>query len=488
MYHFGYHLVLLSTFIFTTCHITLAQSDHDIEFILTGTNSTSTTLFQYYGDYLFAVDTLDIKDEKVELQGDTLLTEGLYRLYFPSEDNFFEFIVSRDQHFRMRTLFPDLIKEMIIIGSEENQVFYKDLAFIQEKRSHIQHLRNMLAEKRGNEATLDSIKVIQSMISEDIVANRESLIDGYPNLFYTELLSMLNRKNYYPVSRSLPEETDSFSVSQHSNFFLSTIDFSNRRILNAPVIVTLIEDYLQIPIKKPMSILHQSLDVLLSKTLANKEVFRYCTFFLLNRFSTDSTKDTYQYIWDAYVKNKAKIWKGLIEVESLASGYTIKDSRETPKEEALSNGTFNPILDAANIQDKAPEIVLEDEDHHFVSLYLSESPYTLLVFGNHLQPEFEASYHSLQTFLKDSLQNSQLLLFYVDLGESSEHWDRWMNNQHKIGIHVHNHKGRSGIEKKYDLRALPRFFLLDEEKRILFHTFSLGDICKLLTETLDNRP
>ncbi len=460
--------VLLASISLFHFHPSLAQQQHEIEFILSHSASSTAIMFQYYGDQLYTIDTFNIVDEQLMLKADTSLTHGLYRMYFPEDDLFFEFIVTEDQSFRMRTLFPDIIGDMIVIGSEENQMFYQDLQFIQKKRKEIHLIRKELAKHNGEEATVEDVKLKHAQIEEEIIHHRIQLIQQYPNLYYTQLLSILTQSS--PTYREIasPASGD-ISAPSDTEFSFQFIDFTDSRILYSPAIVSLIESYLHSVVSADdSSSLHQAIHQLLAEAQINPEVYRYCIFFLLNKFGTEQYQHTYQYLWETYVLGEAQLWKGLIEIDTF------------PKQAEL--------LDAFTVGDKAPEILLRDESDHFVSLYLTEKPYTVLVIGDHRETHFQEIYKKLQRWWKDTVRESPILLYYVDVGTNTKVWQQWVSASDRMGIHVQDHSGRSGIEKKYDLRTLPRFFLLDEEKRVLVHTKSLEEIYPPIQEILQKEP
>ena len=171
-------LVLLSVIFSSVASV--AADGYIYKFKVTGLQDTIAYLAHYYGPKMFYKDTTQV-DEKgnFTFEGEGELPGGIYAIVMPDKKNFFEFIVTEPK-FYMETDTVDLLNNMLIKGSAENELFYEYRKYVHKKNKAAAPLREQMKDSVG-EATKKKLREqliekgldIAQKINSDIMEEKE---------------------------------------------------------------------------------------------------------------------------------------------------------------------------------------------------------------------------------------------------------------------------------------------------------------------------
>ena len=116
--------------------ISNAQS-YKIDVEISDLNDTEIYLGYYYGDKTYVRDTIKLDSKgKGTFQGDSLLDQGLYIIVMPAK-SYFDILIGEDQEFSVQTTSTDLVNNLKIKGSAENQALkdFQQYMMSQNKKS-----------------------------------------------------------------------------------------------------------------------------------------------------------------------------------------------------------------------------------------------------------------------------------------------------------------------------------------------------------------
>jgi hypothetical protein len=106
---------------------------YEIKVNVKGLSDSTCQLAYYFGDKQYIKDSAkaDTKGNLV-FKGDEELPGGIYMVVLPGK-KYFEMIVDKEQYFNLETDNADLVANMKVKGSKDNEVFYDYLRWITER-------------------------------------------------------------------------------------------------------------------------------------------------------------------------------------------------------------------------------------------------------------------------------------------------------------------------------------------------------------------
>ncbi|MFT3738021.1 MAG: DUF4369 domain-containing protein [Breznakibacter sp.] len=149
-----------------------------------GIKDTSVILGYYFNNKMLVHDTTKVDAKGHGLfSGEKPLPQGIYIVYLPDK-TYFDFLVTHDQEFSIKTKAPDYLKDLVIVGSDESQKFLANQKFMAHQQALAQNLSARLEKNKGSS---DSTAILQkqlSAIGDESKAAMEQNHTGKPkNLF-----------------------------------------------------------------------------------------------------------------------------------------------------------------------------------------------------------------------------------------------------------------------------------------------------------------
>src|SRR6056297_889614 len=129
-------LKTLFLLLFVSSATLLFAQGYEIKINISDQPDAEIYLGYYYGDKTYVRDTAKLDNKgKGKFKADTLLPQGVYIVILPSK-NYFDLLIGEDQKFAIETTSDDLVKNMKISGSKENEAFkeYQELMMRSEER------------------------------------------------------------------------------------------------------------------------------------------------------------------------------------------------------------------------------------------------------------------------------------------------------------------------------------------------------------------
>lgn len=440
-----------------------AQAGHDITIQVHSIKDTFGLLAFHYGSQKLIEDTLFFDSKGVAtVAGDEPLPRGLYLMVSPSQD-YFEFVVADDQQFTLETTGPDYVENMVVTGSEENQVFLDDLRFVVDQRKQFEALQ----EKRTafEESGSDSLAIIQAQLEEidgSVQSYREDLINKHPDLFYAKFLASLKDPEIMdPIHPETGEPDSTYPYRYYKAHYFDRVDFGESGMLRTPTFENKLKTYIeQLTPQHPDSVIIAS-DYLLGKSQADRDVFKYTLAWLLNKYAKREMMG-----FDAvYVHLAEKYY-----LSGLAD-WVDKNQLKRIREDALK---MKPLL----LGKIAPNITAKTPTGETLSLYdVDEFDYLILWIWDadcgHCRKETPKLYEQYQTW-KD-LYNLKVFAITTEL--TRDRWDKFLEEQDISGWHnLIDVEGQDDFRDQYDVRGTPTLFILDPNFKIIGKRLSVEQI------------
>jgi peroxiredoxin len=429
-----------------------AQKGYEIKVNIAGFQASEAYLAYYLGDKQYIKDTTTVQNGTFVFAGEEALDGGIYLVVLPPDNRYFEVIVSDDQRFSLQTDTADLVANMKIKGSTENEVFYQDLLFLAEKRK----------ESQGFQAQGEAGKAALQALNEEVKAYRQDFMARYPDFLYTKVLRSMED----PQVPEAPAGADSlFAFYYYRNHYFDHVDFSDDRLLRTPVLFNKANTYIErLTYRHPDSIA-RALDLIISKSEANEEVFQFFVVHYLNQYAQSKIMGydaIYVHLVEQYYMSGKAFWTDSATVEKMA-------------ERALA---LSPTL----IGRAAPDFRVTDINGQPQSPHGVKADYVILYFWDYdcghckkITPDLA------EAFLQYADYPVKLLA--VSINGDDETW-RKKSAEYGLNapgiINCQDHYRRSGFDQMYDIRSTPRILLIDRNKNILAKQISVDQVEDIL--------
>ena len=455
------------------------QKGCDIKITVKQLANSKLILAYYYADNQYIKDTFKIDSKGVcEIKADTNLPTGVYLAAFPALGNrYFEFVIN-EQRFSLTTDTNDLGGHLVISGSLENELFYREIKFQTKVHKQNEELAKEYSDTTLSEnkkkAILEKAKKIEEQVSDE----QDSVIKTFPNTFYAAILKAM--KPIKPKElKDAPKDSkgniidSSWVWRDYKERYWDNIDFHDDRMVNTPVFYgKLKEFYTRTIIQAPDSIIEES-DKLLSKLPPNGQIFKFSLTFMFNEMAK-SQNIGFDAVYVHLVKNYYA--KGLAPWVDSVQLYRIKDRGK--------------VLDPLLIGRKAQFLQLADTTlTTFHSLYDLPNRFVILCFWDpdcgHCKkeiPKLVDIYHKMK---KDGIDVEVYAATTIASEADIKKWTDFIREHNLDWINVADPNRRNNFRYEWDLQSTPQIYILDKDKVIRMKRLGAEQIEDFIKHEID---
>lgn len=450
--------------------IACAQDGYHIDIQVDGFTESEAYLAYYYGDKQYLKDTAQAVDGKFTFEGDERLDGGIYLVVMPPDSRYFEVIIDKDQHFGLQTDTSDYVQNMVIKGSEENELFFGDIRYLAEMRTRANEIQQQLQTAEGAEK--ERLQSELGQINEQVQTERMGLVEKYPDLLYSKVILAMKE----PEIPEAPKGPDGqpldslFAFKYYRAHFFDNLDFGDDRMLRTPVYHNKVMQFLdKLTYRHPDSIA-DAIDYIVDKTRADSNVFQYTVIAILNKYAKTKIMGydaLYVHMVESYYMNGDAWW---VDEETLAK----------MEERAVA---ISPTL----VGRKAPNFLVKDVANNTQSPWGVEADYTVLYFW-----DYDCSHCKKVTpRLAEAMalyDGYSVKVLTLNINGSREDWIEKLGEyglaELPNAINTHDAARSSGFDAMYDIRSTPRVLLLDDEKKIMAKQITVAQLQEILDREL----
>lgn len=427
-----------------------ANEGHHITVNIKGQSNTEYLLAYHFGNRQYIKDTAQVNVAgQAIFSGPERLTPGLY-LVVMEDDRNFEIIVDRNQVFTVSIDPDDFVGTAQFENSPDNEAFYGYIRFLGAKGRERQALETELNNAETTPERQAEIREALALMDDEVHQKQEQLISDDPDGLLS-LIIRAQRDPEMPDPPTLPDGTpDRQKMYQlYKNHFFDNIDFTDDRILQTPVYHSRLRIFFNnVLMQHPDSIIVEA-DRVLDMVRANKEMFKYTVWFITNNAESSP------------MMGMDAVFVHMVE------NYYMTGEVDWMEEERLQRiitraMEMKPLL----LGKVAPDIRVFDPQGNPVVLHEIEADYLIVYFW-----DSECGFCRQATpVLKEAYRNLQgegVKVFSVNTETDQQKWLNVISGYELDWIHANDARNRSGFRDKYNIFAIPQFFILDKDKIIL---------------------
>ncbi len=459
---------ILSIFVITT----LQAQNLEISVELPEAANKKVTLAFYYNSQVLIADTLWLDDKgKGVFQKDTLMSQGLYKIFLNSKKHF-DFLLGEDQTFSI-TNEDFTAHNMKIKGGTETEEFSKYIKFLADLQKERKALSNQ--KKEATEEEKKEINKQLNDLTESLHNYWKNADKKYPGTFLAKFLMA----NYVPTpnEENIPEEVlnnDSMLLRYRFDFqkehYFDYFDLKDERLFFTPLVKPKIETYYSKVILQTFDSLYPACLELIETVKPNEKMFQYVTSYILNKSI-----------------NSKIMGMDALFVE-VAKRYYLSGEAFWANEKTLDAIRENVMFMEKNLIGKtAPELLLEgvNPEEHF-SLHQVEAEYTILVIYEPNCDHCKIFVPELHKQVYQKYRDKGFEVFAVYSMDDKKEWVEFLEKHDMYDwINVWDEHHLSRFKITYDARKTPGIYLLDKDKKIIAKRLSIEQIDKRLNEYLN---
>jgi len=404
-------------------------------------------------------------------QSDTLLTQGLYKV-FVDKDNHFDFLLGADQEFTIKNN-SFIAKQMKVEGAEETSGFVKYLIFLEDLKKQSADLNNQL-KASINEKDKENIKNKLEKLTEELHAYWEKIGKKLPDSFLYKFL----KANYVPPLdvTSLPEEiqnNDSLlfqaRFSYQREHYWDNFDYTDERFLYTPFYQTKLETWYKNVLYPAYDSVKPYVYQFLEDVKPHKRIFQFACSFFLN----SSINSNFMGMDALFV--------------DLANDYYFSGEAFWANEESMEKIRENVLFKKDNlIGNIAPDLTLESFDGEFINLHQIDAELTILLI---YEPNCSHCKVFVPEFHKDvylPYKDKGLEVYAIYSMDNKEEWTTFLTEHDLFDwINVWDEQHVSRFKITYDARQTPGVYVLDKNKKIIAKKMTVEQLIGIVGEKLN---
>jgi len=426
-------------------------------------------LTNYYLGNILVKDSLQLDSKGSGVfQGDTILPQGLYKIYF-DDKNHFDFLLGADQTLSIsKETYTS--SDIEIKGAVETEEFAKYVIFMKD----LQNKGAEINKKLGAATDEEKIKLREEMtgLTTELQAYWFNIKEQYPNTFLSSFLL----SNYVPTLdiSMLPTEiqqNDSLLLLARFNYqkehFWDYFDYTDERFLYTPFFKQKLETWFT-------KVLYQNYDSIkpyvykfIEDVRPSKRIFQFAVSWFLNSSINSNVMGL-----DALFVD-------------LARTFYLGGQAFWTTEESMKKIRENVVFAEHNLIGlTAPDLTLENIDGEYVNLHKIQSKITiLLIFEPNCShcKEFIPLFHDN---VYEKFKDKGLAVYCIYSMDNKDEWNEFLIKHNLFDwINVWDEKNASRFKILYDARKTPAIYILDENKKIITKGMAveqIGDLMKNL--------
>jgi peroxiredoxin len=443
-----------------------AKEAYNIKVKINGLPNTTIQLGYHYGEKQYVMqDAQTNGNGETVFKGDTALPTGVYLIVLP-ENRFFEFLVE-EQFFSIEGDYSDeaiKIETLKAQKSAQNTRFFEHSVFLKQKADEANALKALLEvynKTTAKKAEAEDINKKLIALDDEIQAYRAGIVKELKGKFLSKLLLASQRPVIPP---SITNKTEQYNY--YKAHFWDDYDFSCEGLLYSPTYTMRIKEYVDNLTVGHYDSVFQSVDYIIQRSKANKEVYKFTLIWALNEYAKTKTV-----CYDAVYVNIAQKY--------YATGQTDWVEKEQ-LEKIIDNAN---ALAKVKCGQKASPIVPKSESYATPSLYKVPANYTVLFFWDadcgHCKKEAKDLKKLYQTY-----KDSGVVIYSVEIGDEIDKWQKFTTDEAIGWINLHQSAVATDVRKEFNIKSTPQLFLLNEKKEVLYKNIDPAQLTDLIAEQL----
>ena len=387
---------------------------------------------------------------------------GMLYLVLPNNTNL-QMLVDLDQTFTMTTTAGNLVGDMKVEGSVDNQIMYDALKFEDGQRTLFQANAQKMAGLKPGDPTFLQVKAEQDKLIDDRKAYLDKVFKDNP----TSIFTSFKRAGQNPDLRDCYKPDGSMDTARYTYYyrtrFWNGADFNDERLLYTPVVSKMLNRYItELTPQHQDSIVKYSIS-LVDRVTDKPEFLKYFANWIVLHYDPKETT----------LMDPQAVFVNMIERYFTYEKAVWSDSSEVF---ALQQRAYE--MSASLVGKKAPEVNVPGPDGKPISLYDKKAPYVVVYMWN---PDCEHCEEQTPKLVQlyNQMKDKGFDVYGIAVNTEDAKWRAAMKKYGMPWTNVFDPTNKS-IYGKYYVDNTPEIYLLNSERTIIAKNLQVDQIMTMI--------
>ncbi len=450
------------------------KGGHEIRVKLDGYQEQKLFLGYHYGEKQYLLDTVEADANGFFVfAGDEPLPGGVYLVVMAPDNKFFQLLATgSEQVFTVYANAENPSKGIRFEGAPDNGLFYKYLAFLEEKKPLADKLTEEINAAGEDENAKKKVEEKRAAIDEEVRNFQDKMIAQHPKTL-TAAIIRANLPLDIPKELEGAEEELQLRRWRYTQaHYFDNLDLGDPNMLRTPFLFQRVDYFVhKLQVQHPDTI-SKAIDYVLGRMRPAEETFKYYLIHFLNEYARSNI-----------------VGMDAVYVH-LVNNYYAKGLAPWTEEEQLNKIIENAkALEPLLIGKQAPNLALQDRQGKAVELYGVQSEYTVLYFWRYDCGHCKKSVPDLKKFY-EKYKDKGVKLIAICAKFTDEVPPCWEYvDEQQIGdwMHLVDPYLRSRFMTVYNIKTTPQIFVLDENKKILSKRIGAEQLEEVMDRIIEMR-
>ena len=213
------------------------------------------------------------------------LPHCMYLVYLPDQ-SFFDLLISDDQFFSFANDTGDFIQNMVVLDSRENEAFYEYQRYIQKNKTTAEAIQAKLvatSTEKDSSAVKQELGDLTRIVQGRIEVYINENLDNFFGVFLKGLQEI--KVPDPPLDEQEKPIDPMFQYRYYRSHYFNNFDISDIRLLRTPFYEQKLMTYIEKVVPQHPDSLILEVDMLISKSRSDPQLFRYMLITLFNHFA-----------------------------------------------------------------------------------------------------------------------------------------------------------------------------------------------------------
>ena len=432
-----------------------------------GLKDTTVVLAHYFGATQYIPkDTARIDGAgNFVFEGQKTLPTGLYLVVTPKH-GYVQFVIpDANQQFSFQTDTANVIKNMRVTGSKENELFYNYQQQLAKLNDEAQAL-NLQKKLRSDAASAAMVNKQMNELQKRGWDERNQFLKANAGTFTVKLLKAAGEPEVPTAPKAANGRPDSVWVFNYfKSHFWDDFDFADERFVRTPFLQQKLDRYLkELTVQNADSLIKEA-DFLVGKAQAgnSKEVKSHVIWYITSQYEQPKVVGTdglYVHMFEKYY----------------ATGIMPTTDTSTIRKIGERVATLKPTLVGKTLV--AP--VVSDTLRRPIVLSGIKADYTVVYFYAPHCGHCRESAPKLKKFV-DDYKGKGVEVLAIAVEDSPEEWKKFIREfKLEKAINGFDYTSRTNYRQQYDVWTTPTVYILDKNKTILARKLPVEDIANFI--------
>lgn len=419
-----------------------------------GLKDTTCVLAHYFGATQYIPkDTARVDATgAMTFTGAKRLPGGLYIVVTPKH-GYIQFLIDdKNQNFSFETDTANVVKNMKVSGSKENELFYTYLYQLNQFNDEAQAI-DVQKKIRNDAASTEIANKQLADLQKQAQAFRSQFLKDNAGTFAVKLFKASADPDVPPAPKLANGRPDSVWVFNHyKSHFWDDFDFADERFVRTPVFQQKLDRYLkELTVQQPDSLIKEA-DLIVGKSIAGKsnEVKSYAIWYITSQYEQPKVMGTdglYVHMFEKYYKT------GVMPVSDQSTIQKIGE-----RVNSLKPTLVGKVLVAPNVSDTLRRPIV---------LNAIKADYTVVYFYDPHCGHCRESAPKLKQFV-DANKGKGVEVVAIAIEQPLEEWKKFIREfKLQKAINGYDYTFRTDYRHQYDVWTTPTLYVLDKDKRII---------------------